>query len=213
MKLLPRRESVIAVLLTSATVVVIILWITSYWYSLSIGILRSRENRQQRQQMFWGVYVQRGQVGIGRSRSDARYIQSAPLRAVKLGWEVDHELIIRAHGPVGSGSPWMSWRGAKPTQTILERAGFQVVNSTSAPRPGMVTKDRALLVPWWAVFLVTLTTAIRWTFFRERRLYWPKVGRCAACGYDLRESRDRCPECGLKVGSPGAGARVDRVED
>jgi hypothetical protein len=33
---------------------------------------------------------------------------------------------------------------------------------------------------------------------RDMRL---KQGLCAACGYDVRESRDRCPECGSPIPS------------
>src|SRR5687768_3616951 len=197
MKLLPRREPLIAITLTSASAVVAILWITSYWYSLALGFVRSRENGHMRQETFWGVYVQAGQVGVGRSRSHHDF--SRWKHIVYPNWIVEQALILKAHGPVGSGSPWMSWKGTSSTQTILERAGFEVVNSTTTPGLATVYSDRALLVPWWAVFLVTLTTTVRWTFFRERRLLWRKRNRCAACGYDLRESRDRCPECGYAV--------------
>jgi hypothetical protein len=45
---------------------------------------------------------------------------------------------------------------------------------------------------WWLVILAMMTwTAGRW-IGREYR----DVGLCPACGYDLRATPDRCPECG-----------------
>jgi hypothetical protein len=31
---------------------------------------------------------------------------------------------------------------------------------------------------------------------RRRAEQWSRVGLCPACGYDLRASAGRCPECG-----------------
>jgi hypothetical protein len=195
MKPFLRRESIVAVLLTSAVAVVIILWATSYWYSIIFGVTRSRDNWQERHESFWGIYAQRGQVGIAKSR---RRILHSPYSAPR-EWDVDHELILLAHGTIGT--PWMSLQGRTEPDTFLGHLGFEVVNSTAMPGTGYVRTDHALLVPWWTVFIVALTIALHWTFFRERRLHWPRVGRCPACGYDLRQSPDRCPECGHEVGS------------
>ena len=59
--------------------------------------------------------------------------------------------------------------------------------------------DRVVVVPAWAVvlatgFAATLTgvTARRYGLRRHRLA----SGLCAHCGYDLRASPDRCPECG-----------------
>jgi hypothetical protein len=57
-------------------------------------------------------------------------------------------------------------------------------------------RARTVLRRWWRVFRV----ARRWR--RSRR-----AGRCRACGYDLRASPGRCPECG-DVAAAAAARRV-----
>ena len=50
----------------------------------------------------------------------------------------------------------------------------------------------AIFVPYWCLLLLIGTsTAVLWE--RDRRL--PR-GYCQHCGYDLRGSKDICPECG-----------------
>lgn len=60
-----------------------------------------------------------------------------------------------------------------------------------------------LLFPVAAITWKVRKSLIRW---RRRRL-----NQCQSCGYDLRASPERCPECGLKIA--GASHReVPRVE-
>jgi hypothetical protein len=50
--------------------------------------------------------------------------------------------------------------------------------------------------PMWlpTALFATLPLARGALFFRRRR--WVREGHCAKCGYDLRATPDRCPECG-----------------
>ena len=53
-----------------------------------------------------------------------------------------------------------------------------------------------LAVPYWLLALVAaavpLASCLAFLRNRARRI----SGRCAACGYDVRATPDRCPECG-----------------
>lgn len=62
---------------------------------------------------------------------------------------------------------------------------------------------RAVGVPVWLPVLVTAVLPA-WRFERARRVRRRLArGHCPACGYDLRASPERCPECGA-VGGGGA---------
>lgn len=58
-----------------------------------------------------------------------------------------------------------------------------------------------LVVPYWSVLLATGIAPILWVFNRRRRT---GAGCCVICGYDLRATPDRCPECGTPVPSKTA---------
>jgi hypothetical protein len=49
---------------------------------------------------------------------------------------------------------------------------------------------------WWNVFILTGILPAAWGVMRYCRHRIVKAGRCLTCGYDLRATPERCPECG-----------------
>lgn len=100
--------------------------------------------------------------------------------------------------------PWERWYEDQDYR--LRRAGFRVVwglRLTPVPSPNpeyLGTVDgfqaAAVAVPYWfvclAMFIMPALTGLR----NRRKPRWRRGGACRSCGYDLRATPDRCPECG-----------------
>ena len=72
-------------------------------------------------------------------------------------------------------------------------------------------KFNAIIVPYWALLIplaILPLTGFRRVIVRARR---KRRGQCLACGYDLRHTPDRCPECGRPVGGAGTMAAAEPV--
>jgi hypothetical protein len=96
------------------------------------------------------------------------------------------------------------WR-AQTTYPSLGRLGdvptwdFSKVSGGNLAVRHQSSRVIELVFPYWSVLLITslplLATLPRWI----RRIRYRMSGRCVHCGYDLRATPDRCPECGTAV--------------
>jgi membrane protein implicated in regulation of membrane protease activity len=86
--------------------------------------------------------------------------------------------------------------------------GFVLTHDTLVLLNGNSEDRLALAAPHWALALLAiLLVALPALFRRLRGRRRRKSNRCATCGYDLRATPDRCPECGtMAPNTPEASA-------
>jgi hypothetical protein len=98
---------------------------------------------------------------------------------VSAGWESVPANVRESAGP----SPlWSSWFAGFGYGHDMGISGMQLV----------------VLPAWWLIAITAVLPAV-WIYHRIRRRRWKAQHRCAHCGYDLRATPDRCPECGTQA--------------
>jgi len=85
--------------------------------------------------------------------------------------------------------------GGYPQPGIGHRLGFELGADWLPPfGSGRVWRARGVVPFWFPTAVLGVLPA--WQFVRRRRR--PLPGACRSCGYDLRASPGRCPECGAE---------------
>ncbi len=177
----------ISLLLFIATVAV---WIRSYWTSDFVSATRFRS---------WEAQASGGEFMF--------------TTRLKYPSNLTRNLVWPYPSPVGPPQAELpSWRFvhyAFPANSVLlggGPSGFGLSTQIKlplgiygVPRPRTFEyKVMQLLVPAWSIAVLTFIAPVWWIFRWSRRGFGP--GLCANCGYDLRATPERCPECGKEVG-------------
>jgi hypothetical protein len=83
-------------------------------------------------------------------------------------------------------------------QSLGSFLGFQLIAVHGSNGPHITYTDRVASLPDWLLAAVFAILPLR--FAARRRRIFPSWC-CQHCGYDLRATPDRCPECGTAVDS------------
>jgi hypothetical protein len=129
---------------------------------------------------------------IGLLREDKLTTQVAG-RGLMIGNMPHHIWILSYSLEATANSRVVEHAGAIPARAVYLEPR---VGRVSARSRGTTVNMDVLNIPHWLTFLLTAPWPA-WWFVRHRKLRSRRrAGLCMHCGYDLRASTDRCPECG-----------------
>ena len=163
-------------------VATVVLWVRSYWVSDAV---------------LWSSGS--GERGAQTIRGTLAFVETdVPHRRTRVRWD-------RFYGDLPS-----PWEDASPPSLpnrlgfgyrfrLLPTANIRLPNpDPDVPALPPVIGSRIVLVPlWFPAILFALLPAAR--LYRRVRPHHTS-GHCLACGYDLRATSGRCPECGGVAG-------------
>src|SRR5688572_1210907 len=82
----------------------------------------------------------------------------------------------------------------------FDRLGFHFHHESSHDQPrtrqNYIIQHTVIALPLWLLFLLTATPPTLAILRRRRARRHTQSKHCLQCGYDLRATPDRCPECG-----------------
>ena len=132
-------------------------------------------------------------------------------RCFVLGWSRG-VFDFQHHHIAGLGRAYAEWMGlhmdhsepapeafAPRPESGFALLGFGFLRPTTKLAPPAVWWRYSVYVPHYAVALAAGILPAAW--LRRRWLRSDRRGLCRACGYDLRATPDRCPECGATAKS------------
>jgi hypothetical protein len=185
----------LTILSTLAFLVVLALWVRGFWYGNLLGRTHVGASGELLVSQYVYVYVSSG-LGFQGIRMDGTDPITAAARRKTKGLEAkEGQIEYECSSLQGS-----LMRTSRPTP--LRRQVFPEYSAKHGGSTQETWDSLAVYCPWSILALVTGVLPgmwLKWTWRQRRRR---GQGLCQNCGYDLRASTERCPECGTPIPLP-----------
>jgi hypothetical protein len=192
-----RRKSVLPFVSTAAFALAVGMWGLSPWWedvvTLStpyyITSVHSRDG---------GIFVSRLLLDFTQPEWETEHMNHSN---TGWHWSVDH---LRSGPRYGTFEGWVSSQPDVSDEPVgaggfyLYPNGYPVKfapNMSILPPP--MAEGWMIRFPWWSIIVLTGILPAKHLIRLTTRVRPHRKGYCRNCGYDLRATPDRCPECGL----------------
>jgi predicted RNA-binding Zn-ribbon protein involved in translation (DUF1610 family) len=171
----------LAVFLIAPLILSILLWIRSHRISDNLTLDTAHNDSGKWNHLQRGLYTGPGKF-VYYTRPWATYREAG--HPPKTGWNIEH---FKPTDPDQVFPSYSSGHG---------RFGFWILKDY------WVIGSRAVVIPFWVPTILSLVLSIPALLFARRsavKAYRKRHGLCLSCGYDIRESKEKCPECGWTI--------------
>ena len=173
---------ILAIVLLVPLVLSALLWIRSHRVSDNLTLDTAHQDEAGKwNHLQRGLYTARGKF-VYYTRPWATYREAG--HPPKTGWKLEH------YAPTNPDQVFPGWSSGHG------RFGFWVLKDY------WIVGSRAVVIPYWVPTILCFILSIPMMMLARRsavRAYRKRHGLCLGCGYDIRESKERCPECGRAI--------------
>jgi 4-amino-4-deoxy-L-arabinose transferase-like glycosyltransferase len=180
--------TIVSTLSLALCVAACVLWARSMRTAESISVTTYALRPDDEVETVWDLDWSRGGIRIG---GTVAYCAPGTAAVTSRGWRYGS-----APARYAPFSGTLSLDPRKDDRTRLQMAGFDLYHNSSGQPPFI---SRGLILPLWFVAGLLMIPPAVWFPIRSRarrRERRGRAGQCLRCGYDLRASTGRCPECG-----------------
>lgn len=171
-----------------------VLWARSYWIGDAWQTIEIQHQGSETIQLTRAVIINRGTINFSRARAE---ISELHARSYRVQTNLLHDSSkhitfkpINDYLPIGQTT--------NSSMKICFGFGWGRINA----EPDLV--GTAFLLPFWSIVVAcSIIPSVNSIAALRKRRKDNLIGKCVNCGYDLRATIGRCPECGV-VGKSSA---------